>query len=143
MLCLVLLCFAQPETSLQFMKLESLGRNPLIETEKTIYKQQCATVLESTFKSAPVYLVEYENNKEKLTQVGNVSCIFRASDTKWLVAVAKLNKSVPPNYVLRAKFVATEADYNLDRVLEVRKCSITEFYLKPKDKATKFEDQMP
>lgn len=140
MLCFVLLCLAQPETSLPFMKLEALGKNPLIQTEKTIYKQQCASLLETTFKSAPVYLVEYENDKEKLTQVGSVSCIFRASDSKWLVAVAKLNKSVPTNYVLRAKFVATDADYNLDRVLEVRKCSITEFYLKPKDKATKFDD---
>jgi hypothetical protein len=56
-----------------------------------------------------------------------------------MAAVAKLNKPVPENYVLRAKFVATDAEYNLDRVLEVKKCTITEFYLKPKEKATKFE----
>jgi len=139
MLFALLLCFAQPETSLPFMKLESIGLNPIIATEKTRYSLSCASALETTFRSAPVYLVTYKNDKEELTQVGAISCIFRTSDTKWMAAVAKLNKPVPENYVLRAKFVATDAEYNLDRVLEVKKCTITEFYLKPKEKATKFE----
>ena len=139
MLFALLLCFAQPETSLPFMKLESIGINPIIATEKTRYSLSCASALETTFRSAPIYLVTHKNDKEELTQVGAISCIFRTSDTKWMAAVAKLNKPVPENYVLRAKFVATDAEYNLDRVLEVKKCTITEFYLKPKEKATKFE----
>jgi hypothetical protein len=139
MIALVLLLLGQ-ETSMKFVKLEVKGTNPLIATEKTLYKESCIQSLEQTFKGAPVYMVYYKENKEeKIVPVGNVSCVFRGGDDKWMTAVVKLNKEVPKGYVLRAKFVATEADYNLDRVLVVKKCTITEFYLKPEDKATKFD----
>lgn len=128
------------DTSMKFVKLETKGSNPLIQTEKTIYKESCIQSLEQTFKGAPVYLVYYKDNKEeKIVPVGNASCVFKGGDDKWMTAVVKLSKEVPKGYVLRAKFVATEADYNLDRVLVVKKCTITEFYLKPEENATKFD----
>jgi len=144
-LCALLLIANQAqvdkEISMPFVKLESLGKNPLIESEKTIYKSSCASGLELTFKSAPVYMVYYDGKEEKSrVQVGQVSCVFKGGSDKWLTAVMKIQKDIPESYVLRAKFVATEAEYNFDKVLEVRKCTITEFYLKPKDKATVFSD---
>lgn len=139
MLAMLLLMLGQ-ETSMKFVKLEAKGTNPLIKEEKTLYKDSCIQSLEQSFKGAPVYLVYYKDGKEQsVVPVGNVSCVFRGGDDKWMTAVVKLNKEIPKGYVLRAKFVATEADYNLDRVLVVKKCTITEFYLKPEDKATKFD----
>lgn len=139
MLSLLLLLLGQ-ETSMKFVKLETKANNPLIKEEKTMYKESCIQSLEQTFKGAPVYMVFYKEDKEQsIVPVGNVSCVFKGGDDKWMTAVVKLNKEVPKGYVLRAKFVATDADYNLDRVLVVKKCTITEFYLKPEDKATKFD----
>lgn len=141
MLCFLLLALGQ-ETSMQFAKLESLGKNPLIESEKTIYKSSCLQSLRS-FKGAPVYMVFYDGKEEKgSVLVGNVSCIFENGNDKWMTAVLKVNKQIPENYVLRAKFEydLPDAEYNLDRVLEVKKCTITKFYLKPKDKGTIFQN---
>ena len=137
----MLMLFAQPkEISMQFVKLEAMGRNPLIESERVIYKSTCAKSLEQAFKVAPVYMVYYDGKEEKSRlQVGTVSCVFKGGNDQSLTAVMNINKEIPESYVLRAKFVATEAEYNLDRTLVVTKCSITEFYLKPKDKATKFD----
>ena len=128
------------EKSMPFVKIESLGKNPLIESEKTIYKSSCVQSLRS-FKSAPVYMVFYDGKKEKgNVLVGTVSCVFQSGNDKWMTAVLKLEKDIPENYELRAKFDKVEGKYNLDRVMQVTKCEIEKFYLKPKGLGTIFED---
>lgn len=128
------------EKSMQFVKLESLAQNPLIETEKTIYKSSCAQSLRS-FKSAPVYMVFYDGKKEKgNVLVGTVSCVFQSGNSKWMTAVLKVDKDIPADYELRAYFYKTEGKYNLDSVFEVTECEISKFYLKPKGLGTIFQD---
>lgn len=132
------LCLNQPaESTLSFAKIDAVGTNPLPPHEKIMYTKSCANKLVQNFKETPVYLVYIKENKEEFVQIGVVSCVY-ASD-KWLNATVKLKKEIPKDYVLRAKMVATDVDADKKDVLVVRNASITEFYLKPKDKASVFE----
>ena len=140
MLMCLLLCFAQnKEVTLPFVKLDTVAINPLT-AEKYLYKEGISTKITQTFKECPVYMVFYKGRQEELIQIGTVSCVFKGGpDPKWMSASLKISKEIPNDYVLRAKFVATESRQGKDAVLEVSDATITEFYLKPKTKASTFE----
>ena len=139
MLCFLLsLCLGQTtESTLSFAKIDAVGANPLPPFEKIMYTKSCANKLVQNFQETPVYMVYIKDNKEEFVQIGVVSCVY-ASD-KWLNATVKLKKEIPKDYVLRAKMVATDVDANKKDILVVKNATITEFYLKPKDKASVFE----
>jgi hypothetical protein len=140
MLIYILLCLSQDkEATMPFVKLETLAINP-ITAEKYLYKEGLGAKLTQTFKECPVYMVFYKGRQEELVQIGTVNCVFKGGpDSKWMSASMKIKKDIPKDYVLRAKFVATESKQGKDAVLEVIDASITEFYLKPKEKASIFE----
>jgi len=140
MLLSILFCFAQQtEITLPFVKLDTLAINP-ITAEKYLYRDGLGTKVTQNYRECPVYMVFYKDRQEELVQVGTVSCVFRGGpDPKWMSASMKIKKEIPKDYVLRAKFVATESRQGRDAVLEVIDATITEFYLKPKTKASSFE----
>jgi hypothetical protein len=126
---------------LPFIKLDSIGTNPLNDTEKIIFKNTCANKLVQEFKPAPVYLVKYRENKEKrieilYEQIGVASCIFKADN--WISASVKLKIDVPKDHVLRARTVSAKNSIK-DKILEVEQAGIVEFYLKPKETAVEFK----
>ena len=140
MLVCLLLCFAQnKEITMPFVKLDTLAINP-ITAEKYLYKEGLGSKLTQSFKECPVYMVYYKDRQEELVQIGTVSCVFKGGpDPQWMSASLKISKDIPANYVLIAKFVATESRQGKDAVLEVYDATIIEFYLKPKVKASTFE----
>lgn len=140
MLCLIFCCLAQTtEVTLPFVKLDTMAFNPVIG-EKYLYREELASKLTRSFKECPVYYVVYKDKQEQLIQVGSVSCVFKGGpDPKWMSASMKISKQIPRDYVLRAKFVATESKQGKSGVLEVIDANITEFYLKPKEKSTIFD----
>jgi len=140
MICFLLAVFSQTnDVTMPFVKLESLAINP-VTAEKYLYKDNLASKLTHNFKECPVYMVFYKGRQEELIQIGTVSCVFKGGpDPKWMSASIKIKKDIPKNYVLRAKFVATESKQGKDAVLEVSDATITEFYLKPKEKASIFD----
>ena len=131
----------QSAATLPFIKLDSLGVNPLNRQEKIVFDRACGERMVREFKEAPVYIVSYKKNEKnqvesKYEQVGTASCVF-ISD-KWVTASIKTTKSVPEDYVLRARTVSN-ANKLVDEVLKVQSASIVEFYLKPKDMAVEFK----
>jgi len=127
--------------TLPFIKLDSLGVNPLNNQEKIIFDKTCGEKMVREFKETPVYLVSYsktDKNKieSKYEQVSTASCVFITD--KWVTASIKTNKSIPENYVLRARTVSNNNKVVND-VLKVQSASIVEFYLKPKDMAVEFK----
>jgi hypothetical protein len=137
MLPALLLLFGQTtETSMQFVKIDSLGKNP-VTAQLVIYKQSVKEKLTQSFQKCPVFMmVATPDKKEQLIQVGMANCIY--SDGQWIRASLTLNKEVPSSYVLRAVFVHNDSRTK-DNVEEVAKASITEFVLKPKEKSTIFD----
>lgn len=139
LICLFLCVGQSQEVTLPFVKLDTLAINP-ITAEKYLYKEGLASKITQSFKECPVYMVFYKDRQEELIQVGTVSCVFKGGpDPKWMSASIKIKKDIPKDYVLRAKFVATESRQGKDAVLEVFDATITEFYLKPKTKASSFD----
>jgi hypothetical protein len=138
MLAFLLLVLNQSDvtTSMQFAKIDSLGKNPITGAQ-VIYKESVKDRLVQNFQKAPVYLmIPTKDNKEQLIQVGTVNCVY--GDSKWMTASLNIKKEIPPNYVLRAVFVHNDSETK-NNVEVVTKASITEFVLKPKDKSTIFE----
>ncbi len=127
--------------TLPFIKLDSLGVNPLNNQEKIIFDKVCGEKMVREFKETPVYLVSYiKNDKNKIEskyeQVGTASCVFITN--QWVTASIKTNKTIPENYVLRAR-TASNSNKLVNDVLKVQSANIVEFYLKPKDMAVEFK----
>lgn len=138
LLCALSLFFGQTtETTMQFAKIDSIAANPLPPYEKLMYTKVCANKLVQNFKETPVYIVYTKDNKEEFVQVGVATCIYMSDN--WLQATLKLKKDIPKDYVLRAKSVATDVEPNKIDVLIIKNATITEFYLKPKNKASVFQ----
>ena len=136
MLALLLLTLGQTESSMQFVKINSLGKNPATG-QLVIYKPSVKDKLTQTFEKRPVYLMQINpEKKEQLIQIGTVNCVY--GDGDWIRASMTLNKEIPPTYVLRAVFVHNESTTK-DNIEEVTKAAITEFVFKPKEKSTNFE----
>lgn len=126
---------------LPFIKLDSLGVNPLNKQEKIIFHKNSAEKMVKEFKEAPVYIVIYKENdnkkiESKYEQIGTASCVF-VSD-KWINASIKTNKPIPQDYVLRARTVSNQNKI-INNVLEVESAAVVEFYLKPKEAAIDFK----
>lgn len=136
MLLTLLMVFAQKETSMQFVKIDSLGKNPATG-QLVIYKPTVRDKLTQNFQKSPVYLMQTgPDKKDNLIQIGWANCIYSAND--WITASLTLNKEIPSNYVLRAVFVHNDSKTK-DNIEEVTRASITEFVLKPKEKSTIFD----
>lgn len=125
------------ETTMQFAKVDSVATNPLPPYEKLMYTKVCANKLVQNFKETPVYLVYTKEDKEEFVQIGVATCIYMSDN--WLQATLKLKKDIPKDYVLRAKSVATDVEPNKVDLLIIKNATITEFYLKPKSKASVFQ----
>ena len=92
--------------TLPFIKLDSVGVNPLNKQEKIVFDKVCGERMVREFKETPVYIVSYQRNdknqvESKYEQVGTASCVF-ISD-KWVTASIKTSKAIPEDYVLRAR----------------------------------------
>ena len=127
--------------TLPFIKLDSLGVNPLNNQEKIIFDKICGEKMVREFKETPVYLVSYSKNdknkiESKYEQIGTASCVFITN--QWVTASIKTNKIIPENYVLRAR-TASNNNKMVNDVLKVQSANIVEFYLKPKEMAVEFK----
>lgn len=125
------------ETTLEFAKIDAVATNPSPPHERLVYTKACAIKMVQNFKEVPVYVVYIKDKKEEFVQIGTVNCIY--TNDKWLNATLKIKKEIPKDYVLRAKVVATEVDPNRYDIITIKNATITEFYLKPKNKASVFE----
>jgi hypothetical protein len=122
-----------------FMKIETIGVNPVNQDERIFFKKNCAEKIMRDFKQAPVYLVSYADNKTTFEQVGTASCVFMTDDNKWLSASIDIKSLLPKGYVLRAHTASTKNNFKPDKTLEVFEASVIEFYLKPEENAIKFK----
>lgn len=137
-LCVLSLLLNQTtEATMQFAKVDTVATNPLPPYEKLMYTKICANKLVQNFKETPVYVVYNKDDKEQFVQVGVATCIYMSDG--WLQATLKLKKDIPKDYVLRAKSVATDVEENKIDLLIIKNATITEFYLKPKNKASVFQ----
>lgn len=150
MICILLSFFAISQEAskkddssvvLPFIKLDSLGVNPLNRQEKIIFQKNSAERMVKEFKEAPVYIVVYKENENKkieskYEQIGMASCVF-VSDN-WINASIKVAKPIPQDYVLRARTISNQNRFN-NNILEVQSAAIVEFYLKPKETAVEFK----
>ena len=134
-LCLI---FSQKpiEKTMPFIKAD------VSNSENVKYTKECLQQIIRTVGSKPVYMFTYENNVEKdLFKVGDVTCCFMDGD--WIAARMDLLKPVPANYVLRAHVRATKAKTLPDNTYVVEEVEIVKFYLKDKNKAVRYEDDVP
>jgi len=135
----------EPSLVLPFLKINSIGSNPLIADEKIIFKEGVTNKLTREFKTAPVYIVRSTVKPDKIEtkyeQIGKATCVFvgDSSDGKWISASLQLNEKIPENYVLRAHTVAKKSKFNKQNVLEVEDATVVEFFLKPKALAVEFK----
>ena len=126
---------------LPFIKLDTLGVNPLNTKEKIVFNKDVVEKMTKEFKEAPVYIVTYkevDKNKieSKFEQVGTASCVFVSEG--WINASIKIKKPIPNDYVLRARTQSSQNKFR-NEILEVQAASVIEFYLKPKEMAVEFK----
>lgn len=109
-----------------------------VNSENVVYTAKCLQNIIKTIDTKPIYLVQYDKDKESgLIKVGEVTCCFM--NKNWIAARAELLKPLSTNYVLRAHVRATSAKYKADGVYVVDECEVIKFYLKPKDKAVRYD----
>ncbi len=108
-----------------------------INSENVMYTSKCLQNIIKTIGNKPIYIVRYKDNKEsELIEIGEVTCCFM--NKNWIAARAEFLKAIPKNHVLRAHVRASKAEMRLDGVYVVDECEVVKFYLKPEDKAVKY-----
>ena len=134
MLALMLMVFGRnsQDVVLDFIKADT------VNSENVVYTAKCLQNIIKTIDTKPIYLVQYNKDKESgLIKVGEVTCCFL--NKNWIAARAELLKPLSANYVLRAHVRATNAKYKPDGVYVVDECEVIKFYLKPKEKAVRYD----
>lgn len=136
MLTLLLMIFAQEKTfevTLPFIKANK------VNSENVVYTESCLQQIIRNFDNKPVYMVYYNSKgiETNLIKVGKASCC-NMDELGWINARLDLNKPAPIDYVLRAHVRASKATTMPDKTYRVEEVEIVKFYLKPRDKAVKY-----
>lgn len=137
MLTLLLVLFAQKgevSESLPFIKADK------INSEKVLYTKSCLQNIVRTFDERPVYLVQFNQKGEEtnIIRVGAATCCY-LNDKEWIEARVELSKPLPKDHVLRAHIRPARSKTLPDGTYVVDELEVVKFYLKPKDKAVKYD----
>ena len=137
MFVLLLMVFSQNKTfevTLPFIKTNK------VNSENVVYTEECLRQIVRKFDVKPVYLVYYneKGTENSLIKIGEATCC-NIDEKGWINARLNLNKPAPINYVLRAHVRATKSSTLLDNTYKVEELEVVKFYLKPKDKAVKYD----